>query len=235
MTKPSPLRLAVTRYELTDPEAVLLDGQVRDTVQSLIDAAKARLSAIGLYSDLSEREAGFVADVTTEAHTQKILAHGCEYIRRCPVCEKDAGYHIRTRSSRNGRKGQPDFSKPKLFPALEFHQSFITIKNRVALGCCQDCFARVKPYLADALKDVKAQIPSNVTGHKPTYLRMTCTKCSWIGLESEMGKLPAIMGNGYYPGKCPSCGAENQLFSRNIEAVSPVEYAVVPNKEGRDW
>src|SRR5262249_35083081 len=152
------------------------------------------------YPGLSKKEAGFVADVMSEAVTELLLAHRCEYIRRCPVCEKDAGFYIRTRNSRNGRKGQPDRTKPKLFPAFEFHNSFITIKNHVRLGCCQDCFARVKPFLAEALKDVKAQIPSLITGHKPTYLRskkMHCKKCEWVGLESEMGKLPALMGNGY--------------------------------------
>lgn len=226
------------KYELSDNEAVLLDGQVSDSTQVLVDAAKARIVAVNSYPDLSEREAGFIADVVSEARSELLLAHRCEYIRGCPVCEKDAGYHVRTRTSRNERKGQPDFSKPKLFLAIEFHESFITIKNRVALGCCQDCFNRLKPYLASALKDIKAQIPSVITGHKPTYIRtkkMHCKKCEWLGLEAEMGKLPALMGNGFYPGKCPSCGAENQLFTTNIETATPLEYAVVVNREGRDY
>jgi hypothetical protein len=226
------------KYELTDTEAVLLDGQVSDAAQGLVSAAKARIAAASAYPELTEREAGFIADVVTEAHKELLLAHRSEYVQRCPVCEKDAGYHIRTRTSRNGRRGQPDRSKPKLFRAFEFHESFITIKNRVYLGCCSDCFARVKPYLAEALKDVKAQIPSCITGHKPTYLRskkMHCKKCEWIGLESEMGRLSSIIGNGWYPGKCPQCGAENQLFTTNIETVVPIEYAVVVNKEGRDY
>ena len=39
-----------------------------------------------------------------------------------------------------------------------------------------------------------------------------CHKCGEKMYESEMGKASTLMGDGYYPSKCPKCGAESLLF-----------------------
>jgi hypothetical protein len=55
---------------------------------------------------------------------------------------------------------------------------------------------------------------------QPLYTKqsnMKCSKCNWEGHEGEMGKLRTLMGDGWYAGKCPSCGVENTLFSNVIK------------------
>lgn len=216
--------------ELADEEAVLLDGKVGAAAQSVVDAAKARLASAVAHPDLSPQHAGFIADVVTEAHRELLLTFRAKQIRYCRLCERKADYYLRARSSRSGRKGTPDYSKPRTFSGVELHDGFVSIENHVSLGCCLDCFNLLKPFLAKALDVVKAQIPKQITDHSPIYQRtkkMHCKKCEWIGLESEMGMLPAMI-QGYYPGKCPSCGVENSLFTHNIVTAEPLEYAVVP-------
>ena len=60
--------------------------------------------------------------------------------------------------------------------------------------------------------------------HRPSE----CKKCGWIGHDGQLGKLRTLLGDGYYLGKCPDCGAENHAFTvENIVALEGFEVVEV--------
>lgn len=195
-------------YKLTDEEALLLDGKVRDDVQKLVTAARGRLAAVLDHPDLSPELAGFIADVVSEAEERGRLILRWEWVMWCPVCRNDAGY-VLFKSGR--RKGKP--RKRRYLQAVELASRFVTVKGSVALGCCSECLAAVEPALVSALASARAEIPKRfVAEGRPDWRRWElrrCKGCGWEGHEGEMRELPALMG-GRYRGGCPACPAENR-------------------------
>lgn len=210
---------------VTDEELLLLDGKCGKETQGLIDSLKLR-NRIAESRALTDSEATFVRDVLNEASTNKTLIFRSLRIRRCPVCNTAAGYAKRTRSSRSGRRGEPNYDRPLTMYGYELARRFFVIKDTPTIGCCTSCWKKIQPILAEELSGVPAEIPQDITGIPPrfkAYDVMKCTKCGWVGSEHLMGKLPAVMG-GFYPGKCPECGAEHLpfgpiIFNRTDERV----------------
>lgn len=203
---------------LSDHELVILDGQCSETVQQAVDAAKQRLAAIAALPQLTEKQAGFVADVVREARENGKLTFRFSSIRSCPLCERKAGYAVRTRRSAWARAGTPNYDKPLYLSGIELAERFLSVKGYVSLGCCRECMDFMKPFLTEALADVRAEIPENITGHAPRFLwyrNQHCTKCEWSGHEGQMGFIPAVF-QGKYRGKCPQCGAENLFLGPTI-------------------
>lgn len=198
---------------LSEDELLLLDGKCRPDVQPKVDEAKRNLSRIGDMPDIPEGDAIFIGKAVDEAKTKGKLAFRYEQLRWCPVCRRDAGYAKRTRTSAKGRTGEPNRSKPLSLSGVELGERFVC--GRAAIGCCRECWGRVKPLLAQELAGVQAEIPSAITDKSSPYkwyAKSECV-CGWSGGENEMGQLPAMMG-GYYPGQCPKCGAKDVPFGR---------------------
>lgn len=212
----------MTTMLIPDKYASLLDGLTDDVTQQAIDAAKERLHLLEVNIGLSEVQAKFIHDVVNEARTTGKLIFKYDYISYCSLCKKSGGYAKYKRDGRYHRKGQPDHSKPLTFRGVELKHSFISMKNHVSLGGCFECVDALTAPLKEALRDVKAELPAVFAGdvrYKRHDLK-ECTECNWTGHEGQLGKLRTIMGDGYYAGKCPQCGAENQLFTSPIKTVS---------------
>jgi predicted nucleic-acid-binding Zn-ribbon protein len=82
------------------------------------------------------------------------------------------------------------------------------------LHVCAGCFDKAIPALKELLKDVQAQLPKFLRGSiaYKFFTAVTCSNCKWEGFENELGKLPCLLGDGYYLGECPSCKAQNSMF-----------------------
>lgn len=219
---------------LTDRELILLDGKTTEKNQFEVDAAKSRLAAQERLSGLDPNVAAFVADVITEAKTNGELVFYYKQIRSCPVCQKSAGYAVRTRSSRRGWRGQPNYDRPLYLSGVELARRFVTTEGQVTVGACSDCYHAALPTIRKELEGIRAEISKHITGHEPLFKKhgnRECTKCGWTGHEGEMGKLDTLMGNGKYYGACPKCPAKNTLFdSGNIKTLQGFTIVDSPTK-----
>lgn len=218
---------------LTDEELVLLDGRCSEKVQAEVAAAKARLTAAQTMSGVSPTVAGFVADAVTLAQKDLKLSFERCGLRRCRICDKCAGYHV----YKSGRqKGRENLDKPLYLQGVELKESFMRMRGYATLGCCADCWTQVQPLVAEAVKDLAAEVhPQIAPGHPwKRYQRVKCNSCKWQGHEGQLAPAPALMG-GFYPGKCPQCGNQNPFFGQSIiERVSD-EYVVLRvKKEAKD-
>lgn len=212
----------MTRVELTDDELTLLDGKCSDAVQADVDAAKLRLASVESLGHLTPERAGFVADVVREALKSGRLTFCWRSLRLCDVCKRSDGYAPYKRTSRYRRKGDPDYSRPRTFRGVELKHGYVSVQGYARLGCCEDCFNATKASLTEALADIRAEVPEAITGQPPRFRyseNQHCTTCDWKGHELQLGQLPTLMGDGYYRGKCPKCGAENRLFLHPIKRV----------------
>ncbi len=213
---------------LTDEEWMLLDGKCRDEVQARVELAHKRLASIAAHADLPPAQARFIADVVEEATREGLVICCHTLISRCKLCGTSKDY-VPYKSGRY--RGRPNHNKPRYVSGFEFAKRFIRMDGYPALGCCRACFDSMQPALKRALANVVAQVPDLLAaeGRPPwrRYQRTRCTKCEWTGHEGQLGKLQALMG-GWYPGKCPSCGAENTPFGpTNIERVDGHEIVEV--------
>jgi hypothetical protein len=208
-------------FKLTEDEALLLDGRVGQPSQALIDAIKNLRKNRERMSDLPQLDADFITKSCGIAKHSGRLDLRWDNYYECALCDKKKSYYLHKRDSRSRyghKKGEPNYDSPRTHYGVDLASGFISFKGRAAHGCCQECWARIKPRLALELADVCAEITPAITDHPPKFKRYDkakCTKCGWEGHQGQMGKLMAIMG-GYYPGECPSCKAQNLPFSRNL-------------------
>jgi hypothetical protein len=206
--------------KLTDEELILLDGKCRPEIQKAVDAAKDRLSSCKKLPNLTSSEAGFVADVVRCAQLKGILSWQPIFLKECKVCGTSCEYRKYLRRGKWHNKGDPDYSHPIYLSGMELDKSRVFMQGYANLGACRKCMTKLIPSLTEALLDVHAELPSELSkGKSPTYKRwdnMQCTECNWTGHEGQMRRLRTMMGDGTYPGGCPNCKAENHLFGRTI-------------------
>lgn len=211
----------MTTLNLTDDEALLLDGKVSSNAQATIDAIK-RARELASAEGCDTKIADFIAKAIEAAKTSGRLVFRHAEVRCCGLCGKSGGYRQYSRSSRWHRKGQTDFSKPIYLYGVDLIDSFVRIKGSPELGCCDACWKTVKPLLARNLEGVHAEIPESITGHPPKFKwhqNRKCSKCGWAGHEGQMGRNVTLMGDGTYPSTCPQCKAKNVFLSTTIELV----------------
>ena len=217
---------------LTDDEMAVLDGKCRPEIQKDVDAAKARIAASKGRDDPELWR--LIADLKTKAEQDGRLGFSYRKGRgKCRVCGKGGGYHEWTRNSRNHRKGAPRYDRPKTTYSVDLNPSCVSVEGHISLGCCQECFNKHNPEIADALRECRAEIPKAITGEEPrfrSYMKYKCSKCGWVGHEGEMRKLPAVFG-GYYPGGCPKCNAENLPFGGRVVKLLHEREVVAVRKE----
>lgn len=206
--------------KLTLRELLLLEGNCSDEVDIVVKQALADNRISNSIDDAPEPVKLFVCDAVREAVTNGELIFRYKRIRRGKYSGVDAGYERRSRSSRYGRKGETNYDKPLTVEGVELAYRFVTIQNQAVLGDTVQFFDDAKPYLAIALEGIEAEIPEEITGHKPLFkkhIERKCESCGWVGLEYEMGKSMYLTGDGYYPSTCPSCKAQGSLFSDKVK------------------
>ena len=194
--------------KLTADELLTLDGHCTPSVQGLVDQMKEARSM--MESGLRECVAAMIASVVAQAEKDGRLVFRRQSITRCPCCSRSDGYYPVKRSSRYKRRGQPDFDRPKTFSGYELRHSRVSFKHSISRGFCESCLPEALPALTAALADTKAEIPEKLTGIAPRWKwqqKRLCTKCGWTGHEGEMVRERTLVGDGWYPAKCPKCGA----------------------------
>ena len=218
-----------TSVLLTDPELVLLDGQVDEKVQRKVDDAKARLAAASVLAHLTPAQAGFVADVVSRAQRDGKLVYHLKRFRSCSICGRHAGY---AKYKSGPRKGLDNWDRPLSFAGIDLGWQFVQIEGHPVCGGCQDCVKPLLPDIADALRGVWAEVPPQLRADgepvRKKHGNRHCRKCDWSGHEGEMRWERTLMGDGRYPAYCPSCGAGG-AFSRDVETADGFVVVAVEN------
>lgn len=210
-----------TSANLTDAELILLDGRCSAEVQAQVDAAKARAEAVGIFAHLPAHVAVLLADVVTEAAANGLLRHQPVHMRSCDYCgSRPDPFYVLYKSG--PRRGQANYDKPRYLSGVEFADRFVQTKGYPTLGACSECAEAVRHDLACALVDVRAQVPAVLSlDGRPAWVRYNrrhCTSCGWSGHAGQMLYECALMGDGWYPARCPDCGAGG-AFDRTVETV----------------
>lgn len=212
------------RVDLPPGELLLLDGKVGAETQEAVQIARDVLRIQAAHS-LTERRAAIVAEMLAHARKTGHLRFVRKPISYCVGCLRSADY--------GGRR------KNKLIPLYGFDCStdFVSVQYHASIGGCGDCLAAILPAAKAELAYVQAEIPDALhAADAPRWKRWPhrkCKQCGWTGNEGQLGKLPALMG-GYYPGKCPSCGAENTPFGRTIiESLDGFDVEPAPAPEAK--
>lgn len=219
--------------KLTDEEIIRLDGipDPRPALIVEIGAARARRLIATLHDDLTDEEVALVQKAVSTAASQGILVWRHTSIGYCLTCKESGGYAPYKRSGHSQRagwykKGDPNLAKPRTLSAVELRHSFMSFQGHVRVGACSTCMTKLLPALRASLADVRAELPERLAG-PVTYRRVDlqhCTKCDWKGRQDHMRMLPALT-RGMYPGGCPNCEAENQLFETLIKGTG--EHVIV--------
>lgn len=205
-------------FNLTDIEAVLLDGACSKKSQELVDAAKARLEAAAAFTDVEPHIAALIADVLGEARRNGILGFAHETIVFCSYCH--AQPEPRYVAYKSGpRKGQPNYDKRRFLGGVEFARSLGRMRHHISVGGCNACVDAANPRLMEVLRDVPAQVP-DVLRHPDAPKRVKspnkrCPVCDWVGHEHQMTRERTVLADGWYYAGCPKCGAKNQFLSAN--------------------
>lgn len=210
-----------TDVKLTDAELLLLDGQCSTEAQQQVDAAKARAQYAAAAPELTDGQRKLLVTAIDTARREKKLIYRHVRIRCCDACGRTGGYYV----FKSGRRaGKEDWNRPLSFDGIELEDSFVTITGYALVGGCTACVAAIEPFLRDAL--ATEPMESRWTPGWKRYRNCVCAACHWEGDDHQLGMLPSLMGGGY-PGKCPSCGAENRLFGPTV-ITSRDGYTVYP-------
>lgn len=200
---------------LTDDELVLLDGKVADKAQSEVNAAKRRISQRADY--LAVAQSDLIATMLQKVDEYGELRWINKPLSACRLCGRDDGYRL---FKSGQRKGQPDYKHRKTFAGIDMDPSFVSIQHTAFLGGCLACMADLLPHLRTALDGVPVDAPASLLGpDSPRWKKRrnrTCKSCGWTGHEGQMIQERTLMGDGWYPARCPECKAGGG-FSRGIE------------------
>jgi len=207
---------AIVLYDvkLTYKELLLLDKQVSTTAQETIDKAKVKES---IPFDLP-----LMRDVVVKALEKGEFNWRTDSMSSCKYCDKKAGYHPHARNSKYHTKGKPNYNKPKTYRGYKFVYGGIIITGTADI--CSDCIKeydvinRIVTYILE--QDLPIQLSPVAETYcdvKTKYIKddkQICYSCAKDMYESDMVKLPALMG-GYYPGGCPHCLAQSLPFGNS--------------------
>lgn len=220
MGEPATDHLPATSVTLTDHELVLLDGAVSEKVQIQVDRAKARLAARTEHPDLAPALAGFIADVVSEAESNGRITWGNVRLTQCRLCGRSAGYATVTKGPRRGR---PNYERPLTLPGKELAYRSLTVRGVARLGGCDECVTPLVSTIAEALRDVDAEVPVGFRAPgapvRRRYRNVRCLKCGWQGHQGQMGKARTLLGDGFYAATCPSCPARNTIGRTEVETT----------------
>lgn len=226
----------VYKAALTDAELDILDGRCSPDTQKVCDSSKSRRAVEARTVGLTQKQAAMVTKIIEYARTQGVLTYTRTSVTSCPTCGVTPGYYLRARTSRSGRKGEPDYSKPKMVSAVDYGRGFVTIGGHVSTGCCAECNKVIEPLIVAELANMPTAVPAWFPSARLLTERtwggerkvaalekcdiVKCVKCGTIQHERQMGRRPTIMGDGTFPAKCRACDNEKiplfggQVFTR---------------------
>lgn len=193
-----------TNISLSDRDLASLASSEDSDVRIAAEAARARLDAPLRWPEVAEHAAPLIADVIAEAKTEGRLIYRNVAASYCRYCGAKSTWE---RKRRGGREYEAKIS------GVEFAYRFVVITGHISVGGCRACFDAVLPTLRAELANFPVELPQALQTDAPRYRRWDrcrCKRCEWTGHDGQLGKLPTLMGDGLYPGKCPSCGAERR-------------------------
>ena len=205
---------------LTLEELLLIDDNVSEEAQKVINKAK------------QESTYGFELPIMNEIlrRSEQIgkLTWNYTQVRDCKYCDKKSSYHTYPRSSNYHSKGDKNYDKPKYYGGIVFNQGFVVMKGYGDM--CSECekkydvIHRLIDYIID--NDLKIEIQNNK--YKPSkYLKdeiKICYSCDKEMSESTMSNLTTMMGDGYYKGECPHCGAKSLPFGESHKRTDKFDF-----------
>jgi hypothetical protein len=180
------------KVELTDQELLLLDGKINPTAQEEVDDAKLRIQCRNKYLELPQIQTDFIATTLKIVNKEKKLIFRDGQFSYCPICNKGSCFG----------------KNPPTFWGKDLQDSFVSWKNMPNHGGCSKCINSILPHLKQELKEIKAELPSELASTEFLYQRFrkaACSKCKWKGHDGELK-------SGL---SCPKCGAENGYFGHN--------------------
>lgn len=210
--------------KLTYDELKQLDGNVSSEAQIVIDKVK------------KEYTYGFslpiINEILRNSEEKGKLNWRYKQIRSCAYCDKKVDYYRYPRGGRYHNKGDKNYNKPKYYSGIKFNEGFVTVEGYgdMCTDCCDkyNIIHQLIDYILD--NDLKIEIQKN--DYKDSkYLKddiKICYKCNHEMKESEMGKSPTVMGDGYYPSICPKCGAESKVFGSSHKTSNKIAHRINP-------
>jgi hypothetical protein len=196
-----------TSVSLSDADLATLTSSVDPEVRAAAEAAAARLAAPLRWSTVQPHVAALIVDVVAEARRSGRLIYRGVSVSGCRYCG--------ARSTWEKPKRRRKTYEAKI-SGVEFADRFVIISGHISVGACRQCVEQALPALRGELATFQVQLPQQLRlDAAPVFQRWErcrCKQCEWSGHDGQLGKLRTLMGDGDYPGKCPSCGAERRLF-----------------------
>ncbi len=211
-----------TSVSLSDHDLAALIGSADEDVRVEAEAARDRLAAPSRWTSVAPHVAALIADVTTEARKEGRLIYRGVSASLCRYC-----------GARSEWKVPPRKRKEREYPvpSVDFADHLIVITGHVSVGACRKCVDEALPVLRAELATFPVQLPTALqSDNAPRFKRWDrcrCKKCEWSGHEGQLGKLPTLMRDGHYPGKCPSCGAERRFLADPFESMPGFDVVAV--------
>jgi hypothetical protein len=192
-----------TSISLSDEDLATLTVSVDADVRAAANAARDRLSAPARFPVIPPHVAALITDVLAEAKANGRLIQRGVSVSLCRYC----GAHSEWKKPPRKRT-----ERECPVAGVEFADRFLIISRHISVGGCRACVDQALPILRAELATFPVQLPSALRLEGATVYerwdRCRCKHCKWTGHDGQLGKLRTLMGDGYYPGKCPSCGAE---------------------------
>lgn len=213
-----------TSVSLSDNDLSTLIGSADADTRTAAEAASARLAAPTRWPDVPPHVAAMVADITSEAREEGRLIYRSVATSFCRYCGARSTWE---KSKRRRREYEAKIS------GVEFADRFVVISGHISVGGCAACVADALPVLRAELAQFPVQLPRQLqTDDAPVYQRFDrcrCRKCNWTGHDGQLGKLRTLMNDGWYLGKCQSCGAERRFLGADpFERLDGFDVVEVP-------
>ncbi len=194
------------RVDLTAEELLLLDGKVRADVQEIVNAVKMAQSV---------HQHPIVGATIADSLKTGRFRYEIDRIQYCRLCNSSAGYAKHKRSGRYHNKGGDNHKKPLYMQGIRLNPGFVRIAGHGDFCCKCDAKDRITTSIIETI--LSKQLPIELVGNKRTQFKRDdvriCRSCNKEMYESEMGREMTMMGDGYYPSKCPHCGTKSNLFA----------------------
>ena len=216
-----------TSVSLSDVDLAKLTTSADLDVRIAAEKAADRLAAPIRWPDVPPHVAALIADVLAEAHKNGRLIQRGVAVSWCDYCGARSEWK---KSPRKKREYEDKIS------GVEFADRFVIISGHISVGGCRACVDLALPVLRVELARFPVQLSSALRlDGAPVFERWDrcrCKKCEWSGHDGQLGKLRTLMGDGYYHGKCPSCGVERRPLGpdpfERLDGFDVVEQAASP-------
>jgi len=215
--------------EMTDEQILALAGvgYTEGIKEENINRAVRRIFlkdyAIGIGATLEQARVIACALYKWEHQGVTYISRG--YIGRCEVCRRYSTFETYQIGKRKGRPKRTEGGVYLYGIKLDGGIIGVTMGGKLYGDgvVCDDCYTILRPFLLQVLRDLKILADYKSIDSECPYRKdnqVECFNCHELVYESEMGRLPTLMGNGSYPGICPHCGAKSLPFGKNHKSTS---------------